>query len=290
MTTATDSGKSAINRRQLLGGLGALGLAAVIGRGETASAQTGPTDADILNFALNLEYLEAEYYARAVGARLRPAQVGGGAGQVVGGRTVPFAAYRDLAREIARDELAHVVFLRQALGGAAVSRPAINFNTAFTAAARAAGLVGPNQQFDAFANEDNFLLGAFVFEDVGVTAYRGAAPLIDDPNTLSAAAGILGVEAYHAGAIRQIIAQRGGQLAAAANAISNARDSLDGASDLDQPVTIGQANNVVPTDANGLAFARTPSQVLKIVYLTNANGVSQGGFFPNGVNGTIKTT
>jgi hypothetical protein len=44
--------------------------------------------------------------------------------------------------------------------------------------------------------------------------------------------------------------------------------------------------NIVPTDDNGLAFSRTPRQVLDVVYLgTNS---TKGGFFPNGMNGKIR--
>src|SRR5918993_4273047 len=175
-----------------------------------AVAQATPTDADILNFALNLEYLEAEFYLRAATGRGLPSGDVGGTGtlgHVIGGRKVHFKtkAFRLYAEEIAHDEAAHVRFLRTALGSAAVARPAIDLNTAFTAAARAAGAVGPNQRFDAFANERNFLLAAFLFEDVGVTAYKGAAPLISDRGVLEAAAGLLAVEAYHAGEIRTVL-------------------------------------------------------------------------------------
>ena len=49
------------------------------------------------------------------------------------------------------------------------------------------------------------------------------------------------------------------------------------------------ASNVAPLDANGLAYSRSTGQVLNIVYLSKS-AVSAGGFFPNGVNGTIKTS
>lgn len=250
-------------------------------------------DADILNFALNLEYLEAEYYLRATtGQGLADADTGGQgqAGGVVApaNSAVPFetTSIAMYAAEIADDELAHVRFLRSVLGQAAVARPAINLQDSFTAAAIAAGLIGPGQTFNPFADEVSFLLGAFLFEDVGVTAYQGAAPALLDPAALAGAAGLLAVEAYHAANVRTVL--YGIEAAeAAAEKISNARDALDGPEEKDQGIDdVDGTANIVPTDANGLTFARTPQEVLNIVYL-NPN-TQPGGFFPDGVNGQIR--
>jgi hypothetical protein len=295
------SAETQMDRRKMLiatgvAGLG-LGAAALIPAqsataGETAAASP-ISDPSILNFALNLEYLEAEFYVRATtGAGLPDNMVGGKGtpGGVTGGKKVPFKtlAIQKYAEEIANDERAHVAFLRGALGGAAVSRPAIDLDASFTAAATAAGLIKPGQKFDPFADENSFLLGAFIFEDVGVTAYKGAAPFITNKTYLEAAAGILAVEAYHAATIRVNLARIG--LYDQAHAISIARDSLDGKADLDQGLTRDGGNlNIVPADPNGLAFSRTPGQVLNIVFLNNKS-VKSGGFFPKGVNGELATS
>jgi hypothetical protein len=186
--------------------------------------------------------------------------------------------------------------MRAALVARAAARPAIDIGPAFAAAASNNAL----RNFNPYANELFFLHGAFVFEDVGVTAYKGASPLLTNPAFLEAAAGILGTEAYHAGIIRTLLHQQRGVTAAQGlsieqivQAISNLRDSVDGADDRDQGIvggagspnaTAGRAN-LVPTDANGITFSRTTAQVLAIVYL---GGQGRGGFFPSGLNGHIK--
>lgn len=76
---------------------------------------------------------------------------------------------------------------------------------------------------------------------------------------------------------------------AAVRKISAARDSLDGSSDIDQGIGSDRHANIVPTDSNGIAFSRTPGQVLNVVYLTPARA-GRGGFFPQGVNGPINTS
>ncbi|WP_353205681.1 ferritin-like domain-containing protein [Sphingomonas sp.] len=263
-------------------------------------------DQDTLNFALNLEYLEAQFYTYAVtGAGIPAVLLASGNGNpsvqgaVTGGRQVTFTdpVVQQYAREIAADQIAHVALLRSALGAAAVAQPALNIDGsttgAFTALARIAGIVGSTATFDPYLNDENFLLGAYIFEDVGVTAYKGAAAQINTALLVDAAAGILATEAYHAGLIRTVLYSKGlttPSLRTNAGLISDARDSLDGTTDLDQGI-IGDAttSNLVPTDANGLVFGRTAGQVLNILYL-NRNAVVGGGFFPNGFNGNIRTS
>ena len=294
----------------------ALGAAALTGTGlaslglaSSANAAT-VSDVDILNLALNLEYLEAQFYSYAAfGSGLDGALLSGTgtAGTASGARKVNFTdtVVQAYAREIAQDEIAHVKFLRNALGSSAVAQPAIDLSTdpngAFSTAARAAGLIGAGESFDPYANDENFLLAAFIFEDVGVTAYKGAAPLISNKTYLEAAAGILAVEAYHASIVRTTLYSKGiatPSLVSAAGAISDARDALDGApkddpvrgigADDDQGIAAvstsnGTASNIVPLNANGLAYSRTSQQVHNIAYLT-PNAASKGGFFPNGTN------
>lgn len=274
-----------------LAALGAVAASAAAPMDKAAASEAvSASDADILNFALNLEYLETEYYLRGVlgmtGDEMFQTSLGG---PVRGGRKVAFSnpVHDGLFRNIAGNEVQHVKFLRSVNGSAAIQRPAIDFEAGFAAVARAAGI----PKFDPFADEMDFFLGAMLFEDVGVTAYKGAAKNIRSGRILESAAGILASEGYHMGAVRSVIYKMGDRARARSIAISNLRDQLDGPEDLDQPVIqIGEMSNVVPANQNGIAFSRTPHQVLNIVYGNPAEGVLQGGFYPDGVNGRIRAT
>ena len=136
-----------------LAGLGVVGATTLAGTGGLAAsaappstkAAGAPSDGAVLNFALNLEYLEAEFYLHAYYGWGVPSALTDGKGTrggVTGGRKVPFKsrAIAQYAREIAEDELNHVAFLRKALGSAAVARPKIDLRGSFTAAARAAAV------------------------------------------------------------------------------------------------------------------------------------------------------
>ena len=296
---------SGLNRRNLFqkAGTGLAGAAAMsaLATGGSMMASTparadATLDIEILNFALNLEYLEAEFYLRAVGQTLSSNGIQltgiGTLGSATGGSLVPFksVAIQQYASRIAVDELSHVRFLRDVLGSAVVAEPSINLTTSFTTLAVAAGLISSGQTFNPFADDVSFLLGASIFEDVGVTAYNGAAALISNPTYLTAAASILAVEAYHSGAIRTLLGDLGAGVAF--DAISNLRGTLSAAivpgATAELPLLIpGNNYNFVPNDSNGLAFRRNTSQVLNIVYGGGAAGVG-GLFFPAGMNGAIR--
>jgi hypothetical protein len=303
-------------RRDLLRGfgVGAVGVATAAigatGLGATSVLAAQPNlDVAILEFALNLEYLEAEFYLRAAtGQGLAPADIGPNPGPVTGGQKVNFSSpiNQAYANEIAAEEQKHVQFLRAALqaatGAPPISRPTIDFTQSFPTLAMAAGLGGG---FSGFANDTQFLLASYVFEDVGVTAYHGAAPLLTNKAYIDKAAGILAVEAYHAGLIRTVLFVGG--FSSQTAAISNLRATLDGTAGTqnvdDRGVGTTAAPSIVdcsnalngsllggfptnnPPGNNAIAYDRTTRQVLNIVY--GAKNATSGLFFPKGLNGTI---
>lgn len=309
------------NRRQFLSAAGLMGAGAVLASCAPAVAVTpnkANLDVEILNFALNLEYLEAAFYLSAVGRlgdleALEPGNTsaiilptgttptGGSAVQPAftgarsGGMTFSTPAVKAYAQEIANDELAHVKFLRKALGTSAAPRPVLDIGPAFGAAAVAATNVSGASAFSPYTTEPSadlyFLHGAFIFEDVGVTAYKGAARLISDDSSqgyLEKAAGILAVEAYHASEIRTLLygskdAQTGFgvDVKTLVGAISALRGKLGGGAD-QGIVNADGSSNIVPADGDAIAFSRTPRQVANIVF--GAVGAGSGLFFPNGLS------
>ena len=337
MKTLDSLVQKALSRRSFLAGAGVAAASTAIAGCGGSTKTTTPitpatptyTDADVLNFALNLEYLEAQFYLyAATGSGLAAADTTAGSAstfQTVGSVTVGDAAavpgltpaQQDILNEIAFEEQAHVRFLRSALGSAAVPMPDIDlsfFGPLAVAATITTAATGSGS-FNPFSSFDYFLVGAFIFEDVGVTAYSGAAPLITAAGVasgyLTAAAGILAVEAYHAGYVRTSLTGRaiaaGSATAypylAAANLVADLRATLT-VGNTAAPSTSGSVETllVLPTglttpsaivaadSTNAVGFARTVNQVHHIVYGSPTVGVAKGGFFPSGTNSIFATT
>lgn len=156
---------------------------------KTAYGQTTATVEQVFQFALTLEYLEAEFYTRGVAA----------AGLIPAGAS-------QTAITIIRDhENQHVAFLRtalQGLGKTPVAKPTFDFS--------AGNGSGRGPFATVFTNYDIFLAVAQVFEDTGVRAYKGQAPnLLRQGALLTAALNIHSVEGRHAAKIRQMRKDRG---------------------------------------------------------------------------------
>jgi len=135
-----------------------------------ASAKTD--DVDIANFALSLEYLEADFYARALDADVL-------SGDALG-----------VVENLESHESQHVDALKgllDSVGATPVSKPTFTFPE------------------DAFSSQASILDLAATFEPVGVGAYLGAAPLISSPDILAAAGSIAGVEGEHVVAVNWLL-------------------------------------------------------------------------------------
>ncbi len=149
---------------------GALAIGPMV---RSAFAQSGGSkgDIEILNFALTLEYLEAAYYDLGL--------------KSVKGLPKEGIA---LAEQFGGQEQEHVDALTatiKELGGKPVEAPGVDFG-------------------DAFASADDFLATAVVFEDLGVSAYNGAAPDIESKELLATAGSIVQNEARHAAILRSL--------------------------------------------------------------------------------------
>jgi rubrerythrin len=162
---AAMGGGAILGTSALLGMLPGAAFASSNGRQARSSAAG---DVAILNYALTLEYLEAAFYAEGVAKA---------------GLTGKYAVF---AKTVAKDEAQHVAFLKSALGMHAVKKPTFDFQ----------GTTGA---------KTSFLKTSMVLEDTGVSAYAGAAPMISNKKTLSAALSVHSVEARHAAWVRDLL-------------------------------------------------------------------------------------
>ncbi|MBA2627021.1 MAG: ferritin-like domain-containing protein [Gemmatimonadales bacterium] len=153
---------------------------AMMARGAFAQGTLPQAIVDVLNFALRLEYLEADFYTRGLAAT----------------GLIP-TADRPVFTQISKHETAHVALLRATLGSAAIAKPPID-------------LTGKGAFADVLSNYTTYKAVAQAFEDTGVRAYKGQAPaLMSQPALLSVALRIHSVEARHACEIRRLRGQKG---------------------------------------------------------------------------------
>lgn len=154
-------------RRDFFKALALAGMGAAAGStvfASKANAQSGGGDLEIANFALTLEYLEAEFYQKALAA---------------GVLSEPANSQVAAVSDHENQHVEALTGLIQQAGGTPVEKPEFTFPA------------------DAFSSESSIITLAATFEPVGVGAYLGAGPMIQSPDVLAAAGSIAVIEGEH---------------------------------------------------------------------------------------------
>ena len=138
-----------------------------------------------------LQCLEAQFYSCAVFGHSLSDELTGSGPQPIGCQKANFTNddIYNVAMDVTENEIAHVNYLRTALGNYSVQCPLVNIGDAFSAAADAALNTTLSPSFSPYVNDLYFLTGAFIFEDLGVTAYKGALASFNSSDIMTAAAG-----------------------------------------------------------------------------------------------------
>ncbi|VAI91418.1 unnamed protein product [Triticum turgidum subsp. durum] len=265
-----------------------------------------PYDIDPMQFALNLEYTEAEFFLHAA--------FGVGLDQIAPnltlGGTPPVGAMKAnldevtwrIVAEFGLQEVGHIRAIQNTVGGFA--RPKIDLSASnFARVMDQAFGYHLDPPFNPYIDSRNFLLACYVIPYLGINGYTGTNPIIDGYETKHLLAGLLAVEAGQDAVFRALLFERksetvppykGITVAEFTDRISAARNQLGKCGVKDEGLTVPPelgaegriCTNVLSADRDSLSYARTPEELLSILYLTGDEHVP-GGFFPEGANGKI---
>ncbi|KAK7243923.1 hypothetical protein RIF29_38736 [Crotalaria pallida] len=276
----------------------------LIVRATPAPNHVGP-DVDLLEFPLNLEYLEAEFFlfgSLGHGLDVVDPDLAQGGPPPIGAKLAELDHFvNDVILQFALQEVGHLRAIKNIVRG--FPRPLLNLSSAAFAKVMDSAFGKPlHPPFDPYANEINYLLASYVIPYVGLTGYVGANPELLRPASKKLVAGLLGVESGQDAVIRALLYERrelvvqpyGVTVAEFTNRISILRNKLGNRGWKDEglvvPILQGAEGkvpgNILAGDRYSLAYPRTPHEILRIVYGGGDEHVP-GGFFPNGADGRI---
>ncbi|KAK6146247.1 hypothetical protein DH2020_020116 [Rehmannia glutinosa] len=284
------------------------------------------SDVDLLEFPLNLEYLEAEFFSwGALGRGLdsfAPNLTMGGPPPIGVTKAKLSPVIKDIIAQFALQEFGHLRFTLNSLYSLDNSchspftrllaiqktvpgfpRPLLNLSAASFATVMNNAFEKPLEPpFDPYANDINYLLASYVIPYVGLTGYVGANPKLQSPTSRRLVAGLLGVESGQDAVLRALLYERAFvkvypyeiTVAEFTNKISSLRNKLGkrGLKDeglIVKPIQGAEGKipgNVLVGDQYSLSFGRTPEEILRIVYGTGKED-KPGGFYPKGGDGKI---
>ncbi|XVF38914.1 hypothetical protein REPUB_Repub20aG0143400 [Reevesia pubescens] len=263
------------------------------------------SDLNLLEFPLNLEYLEAEFFLYgALGHgldKVAPKLAQGGPSPIGAKKANLDTLTKDIILQFAYQEVGHLKAIKKTVKG--FPRPQLDLSAASFAKVIDHAFGKPlNPPFDPYANSINYLIASYLIPYVGLTGYVGANPKLQGAISKRLVAGLLGVESGQDAVIRGLLYKKAKQnvspygivVAEFTDRISRLRNKLGNAGTKDEglivPVDSGAegkvVGNVLAGDQFSVAFDRTPEEILRIVYGSGNESVP-GGFYPKGANGHI---
>ncbi|CAA6654271.1 unnamed protein product [Spirodela intermedia] len=254
-----------------------------------------PLDVDLLQFALNLEHLEADFFCT------RRWLVMGGPPPIGARRANLDGLTRAIITEFGFEEVGHLRAIKSTVGG--LPRPLLDLSPHNFAEIFNQALGYPLEPpFDPYANTINYLLASYVIPYMGLVGYVGANPIISGFVSRRLLAGLLGVEAGQDAVIRGMLFGRAGEVVHPYNrtvaeftaGVSALRNRLAKCGVKDEGVIVPPkfgaegrtSSNVLSADGESLSYARSPVEILSVVYGTGDEH-RPGGFLPAGGVGRI---
>lgn len=273
-----------------------------------ANSNLSQSDIDLLEFPLNLEFLEAEFFLWGASGRgldaVAPNLAGGGPPPLGVRKALLDPLTNDIILQFGLQEVGHLRAIKNTVRG--FSRPLLNLTSAAFGDVMDSAFGRPLiPRFDPYANSVNYLLASYVVPYVGLTGYVGANPKLDSPTAKRLVAGLLAVESGQDAVIRTLLYQNASKIvvpykitvAEFTNRISNLRNTLGKEGVKDEGLVVSKtegaegriSGNILAGDKDSLGYARTPEEILRIVY-GKGNESAPGGFYPNGAKGRIAET
>ncbi|XP_039157067.1 desiccation-related protein PCC13-62-like [Eucalyptus grandis] len=271
-------------------------------------AYCGPipaTDAELIHVAMNLEFLEAEFFLYgALGKGLdsvAPYLALGGPPPIGGKKANLDPLVQQIIEEFGYEEVGHLRAIYTTVGG--IQRPLIDISAKKFAmivdSALGHRLWPP---FDPYLSSVNYLLASYLIPYVGLTGYVGTIPNLSNYTTKALVAGLLGVESGQDAVIRALLYERAHEkvvpydvtVVEFTNLFSIRRNKLGMCGIKDEgiivPPVLGAEQridtNVLSSNKASLSYPRTPQEVLRVVYGTGNEHVP-GRYFPHGANGEV---
>lgn len=258
-------------------------------------------DADLILVALNLEYLESEFFlfgAAGIG-------LDGFAPDLAAGGPPPIGAQqanldnltRDIIYQFGLQEVGHVRAIKQTIPDA-FPRVLLDLSKEVFDKTMQAALGKLPSFFDPYANSLNYLLASYLIPYVGLTGYVGANPQLQSTRARRLVAGLLAVESGQDAVIRTLLYEKKEQQVLGITVgeitakLSDLRNKLGQSGIVDEGLVVPEClgpegnttGNVLAGDPNSVGYARTPEQIFSIVY-ASGNASQPGGFFPDGGQG-----